>query len=530
MSYDIIIGRQLMEKVISPRINRLNGKDAWRQNLRTVIYAGDKVRTCLGPKGAYKIVSYNRGPEQVTKITKDPIAILDELAIQYPPAVIVSESAKLQREEAGDGVTAFVIFLSSLLRKADELLSMGIHANTIIHGYYLSMNKALEIIDNQAVNSEDLTNNILDTVDCGRKLLTPRICSMIREAYPFAFIDGRFEKENVRFVKKTGGSVQDSRLIHGVVIKKEKAHPNMSSSMKNLRIAITSERLGIDRLDVKMKGEGPTPIKLNVQNAKQMGEYKEKENELKTKCIEKLADLKVNVLLCEQPIEEMQKDKLLDHGIFALERIDKKDSQAIAKATGAQIVGNLKELLEEDVGAADELSSERIELEKLTTIQGCKGATFLLRGNIPQAIDELETAIQKGLTVLKLIDADSRILSGGGAIEVHIVKELKNYAKTFSGREQIVIEAFSNALMDIPRCLAENYGLNATDIMLELRKHHADGNTNYGVNERGCCDNVCFEPIKVKRSMIRRAYEVSALLLRIDELLISKEIPKFHKK
>jgi chaperonin GroEL (HSP60 family) len=519
-----------MEKVISSRINRLNGKDTWRQNLRTVIYASDKVRPCFGPKGSYKMVTYNRGPEQVIKITKDPIAILDELAIQYPPAVIVSESAKLQREEAGDGVTAFVVFLSSLLRKADELLSMGVHANTIIHGYYLATNKALEVLDKLALNIDGLSNKIVATVDCGRKLLTSNMCSMITQAYPYAFTDGRFEKENIRFVKQTGGSLKDSKLIHGIVVKKEKAHPNMPTNMKNLRIAITSERLGIDRLEVKMRGEGATPIMLNVQNAKQMGEYKEEENELKTKCIEKLADLKVNVLLCEQPIEEMQKDKLFDHGIFALERIDKKDSQAIAKATGAQIVGSLKELLEQDIGTADELWSERVELEKLTTIQGCKGATFLLRGNVPQAIDELETAIQKSLTVLKLADADSRVLPGGGAIEAHIVEGLKGYAKTFSGREQIVIEAFSNALMDIPRSLAENYGLNATDIILELIKHHAEGAANYEVGEQGCCDNVCFEPIKVKRSVIRRAYEVSALLLRIDELLISKEIPKFHKK
>ena len=96
------------------------------------------------------MVCYNRGPEQVVKVTKDAIAILDELAIQYPPAVIIAEAAKMQREEAGDGVATFVVFLSALLKKADELLSMKIHPNTIIHGYHLATNKALEIIDKQA--------------------------------------------------------------------------------------------------------------------------------------------------------------------------------------------------------------------------------------------------------------------------------------------------------------------------------------------------------------------------------------------
>ena len=86
----------------------------------------------MGPQGSYKLVTYNRGPEQVVKVTKDAIAILDELAIQYPPAVIIAEAAKMQREEAGDGVASFVIFLSALLKKADELLS---NENSSKHDY-----------------------------------------------------------------------------------------------------------------------------------------------------------------------------------------------------------------------------------------------------------------------------------------------------------------------------------------------------------------------------------------------------------
>ncbi len=141
----------IMEKVISPNYKRTTGKDVWRENLRLAIFAADKIRSTLGPKGAYKLVSYNRGPEQVVKVTKDAIAILDELAIQYPPAVIIAESAKMQRQEAGDGVATFVVLLSALLKKADELFSMKIHANTVIHGYFLASNKALEIMEKQAI-------------------------------------------------------------------------------------------------------------------------------------------------------------------------------------------------------------------------------------------------------------------------------------------------------------------------------------------------------------------------------------------
>ena len=520
----------IMETVISPKYKRTTGKDVWRENLRLAIFAADKIRSTLGPKGSYKLVSYNRGPEQVVKITKDAIAILDELAIQYPPAVIIAESAKMQRQEAGDGAATFVVLLSALLKKADKLFSMKIHPNTVIHGYFLASNKALEIMDKQAVDQKGISNEVLNVVDCKRGLLTPQIRSMIMEAYPLASAEGRFDKDNIGFLKKPGASILESNLVKGVVIKKEKAHPNMPDKVQDLRIAITSERPGINRLDVKMKNEGPLQIKLNIQSADQMRKYKETEDRLRSGALDKIIELKANVLLCEQPIDETLKDKLCFNGIFALEKVDKKDTQAVAKATGAKIVAKLSDINEEDLGIAEELRTDKIELEKTVTFRGCRGATFMLRGSTSQTIDELETAIRSSLTVLKILEDDRRVLPGGGAAETHIAEELKQYAKSFAGREQVVIEAFGNALMDVPKCLAENYGLSATDALIDLKYHHAQGLSNYGVNEQSCGEVVCQEPLKVKRSVIRRAYEVSSLMLRIDELLISKEIPKFHKK
>lgn len=516
-----------MENIFSQKIKRTKGKDAWKENLRLAIFAADKIRSTLGPKGAYKLVIYNKGPEQVVKTTKDAVAILEELAIQYPPSVIVSESAKLQREEAGDGVTGFVILLSGFLKKADELLALGIHSNTIIHGYHLALEKSLEILEKQVVNQN---SDILDIVDCERNLLTPNIRCMIKQAYPLAFYEGKFEKENIRFLKKKGDKLSNSSLINGVVIKKEKAHPNMPSQLKNLRIAISSGKLGINRLEIKMGGQGPAHIHLNIKTPKQIQDYRETEFRLRTEPIEKLIQQNVNVLLCEQPLDDLQKEKLFSSGIFALESVDKKDSLAVSKATGAKIVGNVSELTEEDIGSASALTTGKIDLEKTVVFEGCHGATFMLRGITPQTIDELETAIKNSFTVLKLMGDDGRVLPGAGAVEAHIAMELKSYSREFANREQIVIEGFASALLEIPRCLAENYGLNSTDVLLELRKRHADGFSNFGVDEKCCGDMVCQEPLKVKRSAFRRAYEVSSMMLRIDELLISKEIPKFHKQ
>lgn len=518
------------KSVISKRLQHRSGKEVWRDNLRQAVFAADKIRTTLGPKGAYKIVAYNRGPEQVVKVTKDATAILDELAILYPPAIIISEAAKMQRDEAGDGVATFAVFLSALLRKADELLEMKIHPNLIVHGYYLAHERALEIMGQNAAAFKAVEADILDVVDCGRNLLTPQMRSMIMEAYKSASCSGKFDKEKVRFLKKPGGCVEESALIKGVVIKKEKAHPNMPDRVKNLRIAVSSEKPGINRLQLKMRGEGPTPLSLNVKSAAQLSGYNEATNGLKLKALDKLIELKPNVLICEQPLEELLKYKLLSNGVFALEKVDKKDSEAVANATGARIVGQIDELSEADLGFADELFTGQVGLEKTVTIQGCNGATFFLRASTPQKIDELETAIRSSLTILKLMNNDSRVLPGAGAIETEIARGLKDYAKSFSSREQMAVEFFADALMEIPKCLATNYGLNPQDLIPELKSHHEFGASRCGLAEHGCEDDVCFEPFRVKRAIIRRAYEVSALMLRIDELLISNEIAKFHKK
>ena len=403
-----------METVISPKFERKSGKDAWKENLRLTFYAADKIRSTLGPKGAYKLVTYNRGPEKVVKVTKDAIAILDELAIQYPPTVFVAEAAKMQREEAGDGVATFAILLSALLKKANELLTNGIHANTIIHGYHLATEKALKILESQASTLNRQNGDMLDVIDCQRNLLTPYIRSMIRQAFSIALCEGRFEKETIRFLNKKGGNLQDSTLIKGVVIKKEKAHTNMPDQLRNLRIAITTSRLGTNRLEIKMVGQGSAHINLSIKTPQQIREYKETEYRLKTQSIEKLAQLKVNILLCEQPLDDFQKEKLFTEGIFALENLDKKDTFAVSKATGARILGNLTELAEEDIGFAEQLSTSRIELEKTVTFEGCKGATFILRGSTPQTIDELETAIKNSMTLLKLMAYDCMFLDVGG--------------------------------------------------------------------------------------------------------------------
>jgi chaperonin GroEL (HSP60 family) len=517
--------------VFSPKYEYLKGKESWRNNLRQTANAADRIRSSMGPNGAYKMVTYNRGPEKVVKITKDSVAVLDELATQYPTLTVLSEAAKIQRQEFGDGVKSFIILTAALLKKADELIGKGIHPQKILKGYQEAAKKAIEIM---TTSSQPLGfvefGNLLETVDCGRGCVNEEIGKMIIEAVNLASKEGKLNKDKIRIIRNQGGSRVETELIKGVVIKKSKLHPNMPDSSDNPTIVITSQKVGINRLEIKMPGEGPFHLKYNMTKADNLSDFGKAEKERKAQAINKLADFAIKVLFSQQPIDNFSKSKLSEMGILAFENVDRKDLDLVSKATKTQIVGNLLDLSEKDIGHAEKLDTGKIGLEKTLTITGCNFLTFIIRGSNPVILDELELLIENSLTLIQAALISNKIVLGGGAIEMQLARQLNDFSLQFSGREQLAIRDFADALLEIPRNLAMNNGLNSDDAILQLRKLHSEGLSNYGISSENICGKTCIELLDSKKAVVRRACEVASLMLRIDEQIISKEIPKFHKK
>jgi chaperonin GroEL (HSP60 family) len=506
-----------VKHVLSPKYEYVKGKDAWRNNLHITAMAAERIRTSLGPNGAYKMVTYNRGPEKIIKITRDAVAVLEELAMQYPTLVVFSEAAKIQRQEIGDGVKTFVIFTAALLKKADELISKGVHPNIVLRGYKEAAKKTLEILNlhSQSLGSSQF-DAVLDTIDCGRNCLNTELRQMLLETQTIATKEGTFDKDKVRIIRKPGASRTETELIKGLVIKKGKLHPNMPNTVEKPRIAITSESIGTNRFEVKMRGQGPFHLQFNISDPNDLAECR-------------IAETNVNVLFSQQPIDDYSKSKLLKMGVLAFEGVDRKDLALISKATATRVVGPISELEQSDVGTAERLEIDKIDLEKTVTLTGCNFATFLIRGSNPQVLDELELLINNSMNLLEAVSISGRAVAGGGAIEMQVARNLKLFALQFSGKEQLAVDSFAEAMLEVPRCLAANNGLNPDDTMLQLRKLHAEGFTDYGINSEGCEDKACIDISEAKEAAVRRAFEVATLMLRIDEQITAKEIPKFHK-
>ena len=517
--------------VLSTSREHIKGVEAWRNNLRLTSFAAERISSSLGPNGAYKMVTYNRGPEKIVKVTKDPVAVLEELAIQYPTLVVLSEAAKSQRQDLGDGVKSFVILAAGLLKNADELIGKGVHPTVIVKGYEEAARKTLEIINatSQKIDAEQFID-VLDSVDCGRGCLTPKLRGLIIEAAKHVSKHGRLDKEKIRITRKPGASQPETELVKGLVVKKTKLHPNMPDVAEKPRIALTSQRIGINRLEIKMPGQGPFHMKFAIETPEDLAGCRDAENERKADALDKLADFDVNVLFCQQPIDAFSKNKLLGMGILAFDSVDHADLALISKATGAKVVGPLSDLKANDIGAAENLEIDKIGLEKIVVLNGCDFATFLIRGSNQQALDELESSIGNSLSLLRNAMASGKVVKGGGAIETQIARELKRFALQFPGREQLAVNAFAQAILELPKSLAANNGLDADAAVRELGKLHAEGFSDFGVGLEGCRGNVCLEAAEAKAAAVQRAFEVATLMLRIDEQVTAKEIPKFHKQ
>jgi archaeal chaperonin len=512
---------------------RLTGKDAWRQNLNLASLAAFKIGSSLGPKGAYKLVTYNRGPEMVMKVTKDPLDVVDELGIEHPAIMTLAEAAKIQRQHTGDGIATLLVLVSALLTEADKLIEMGFHPNMILEGFLKATEKSIAITTEIAKNiAEDLDNHLLEVVDCGRELLSRRFRGELSGAISRVAEGVVVDPSRIRIVKKQGGQTSDSELVRGVILRGGKAHPSMPDVIDAPKIAFLI-KLETRRMELKAVDEGPFNVKVNITTRGEIQLFKNEEIRLRARLVEMIKASGANVLICRTKMADQFSDRLSRQGIFAMHFVGPEDFEEAARASGATIVASADQLQREDLGAAKKLEVDKIKPEDIVILHCDRGATLLLRGSTPELLQELEKTVRRALLILKHSRSNPKVVPGGGAVFVELASQLRRYALTFEGRDQFVIGSFADALEEIPECLSRNYGLDPVDLLIQLRNHHSNGHQAMGVGEEGCVDMYDANVIElgsVCRANIHRAYELVSLLLRIDDCFYVKDIPKFHKQ
>jgi chaperonin GroEL (HSP60 family) len=245
--------------------------------------------------------------------------------------------------------------------------------------------------------------------------------------------------------------------------------------------------------------------------------------------VEKLISKGATVILCQKGIDDLAQHFLARQGILAVRRVKKSDMEALSKATGAKVVTNLNDLSKKDLGFAQIVEERKIGDDKMTFIEGCKNplaVTILIRGGTERIVDEADRSLHDALFVVADIIEEPKLLAGGGAPEMEVSKVLKEYAETLPGREQLAVMQFAEALEVIPTTLAENAGFDPIDILSELRAKHEQGTTWAGVDvDIGGVGDMekagVFEPISVKKQIIKSCSEAATLILKIDDVIAS---------
>ncbi len=512
---------------------RTTGRSAQSNNIMAAKIVAETVRTTLGPRGMDKMLVDAMGD---VIVTNDGVTILEEMHIEHPAAKMIVEVAKTQEDEVGDGTTSAVVIAGELLKKAEELLVQNIHPTVIVNGYRQAADKAQDILKDLSINCSENDKKLLlqaamtamtgKGAENSKEHLSEIIVEAVSQVLDKTGSKNKIEKEFVKVEKKVGDSVKESELVKGIVIDKERVHSSMPKMIKNAKVALIDSA-------IEMK-DTETDAKISITSPDQIQSFLDMEEQLVKKMVETISKSGANVVFCQKGIEDLAQHYLSKKGIFAIRRVKKSDMEKLARATGANIINNLDDLTEKDLGLAGLVEEKTVGDEEMTYVQECpnpKAVTILLRGSTEHVIDEVKRAVEDAIGDVSAILTEGKIVGGAGATEIEVSRNLLKFSESFSGREQLAVKAFSEAIEVIPRTLAENGGLDPIDCLTNLKSEHDKGNVWSGINvftgkTIDSIENGIIEPLKIKTQAINSASEVAIMILRIDDVIAAGKSPE----
>ncbi len=506
---------------------RDTGKGAQHKNIMAAKAIAEALKTTLGPKGMDKMMVDGTGD---VVITNDGATILREMDIEHPVAKMIVEVARAQEDEVGDGTTTAVVIAGGLLENAEELINIGVHPTVIVQGYKAAQKKAYEFLEEMAVSvskeDRDILKKIAETAMTGKgiEIFKEKLTEICVDAAAAIEDEGKVDvEERVNFVKIGSGSVKDTELCEGVVLDKERLNPEMPKKVAGAKIVLLDGTLELKKLS--------TDAKITISSPESLSSFREGEDEVLREKVDAMAKVGANVVFCKQGIGAYASRYLANYGIIAARRVSDEDMKFLALATGGKIVTDPLEMTEADLGSADLVKEKKVGKDKkMIFVEGCHGAkavTVVIHGSSEQLRDNIERALDDALWSVATVLESKKIVPGGGAPEIEVAEKLRQYASTMSGRDQLAVKAFADAVEEIPLNLAENAGFDSIDALVNLRSSHGAGNKSYGLNidtgkPADMMEQGVVEPLKVKTQAIKSGTAAATLVLRVDDVIAAK--------
>ena len=488
----------------------------------------ETIRSTLGPNGMDKMLIDDRGR---VVVTNDGASILDRLAVTDPVGQVLETMAQRHQQAVGDGTTTALLLVGELLETAQSLQSDGLHPTTIIDGYYQATMRARERLSEYAhsIDPDDALHSVATTAVTGRwdDQSTDRFGSLALSA--LQAVD--FASSRLAIRAYPGGELRDSHVIDGLLVDLDSS--STSIDLLDATGFRTSSEPRIALIGSALTVAAPDCVEtLSVSDAEQATAFRHHDRQVRDGIVERLRAVGATVVFCQQSIDQEIRTKLAAEGILAVERTRQDEFDAIARSTGATAVQSVGELTPEAVGRAESVRQQTFGATDTLTIAGgpdCSRATLLLRGGTPHVADEMARILRTSTAVVEQAGTDGAVVPGGGATAMAVTRDLSAYAERVSGREQLAVRGFAEAVEGIPRVLAANAGASPVDALATLRTRHDAGATTVGVDSSGSTremiDAGVVEPRTVFDRCLVTALEATATLLRIDSVSVSEQSP-----
>src|SRR5215217_1429205 len=516
------------EQLFGQGVRRSKDKDTRRYNLFAARLIADLIKNSLGPCGMEKMFIDVLG--EVT-VTKDGATLLRKLDIEHPAAKVLIEASNAVDNEVGDGTTSVVVLAGALLQKAEQLLDRGISPSIIADGYLKGLEISLKSLEDIAQISKNSDREIMErlaTTSLGSKMISYTISKQNNVAAKlvvdaictitdFANNQVNVNVEDIKIEEKPG-NMSDIQLVKGVVIDKTIDNSAMPRRIENAKILLINEDLEGKRTK--------TDAEIRILSPDQIQAYLDKQSLILRLKVQNIINSRANVVISQKGINLLAQSYLAKAGIISIRRVKENDLLWLEKATGAKIVRDLDNNIISDkyLGYAGNVYEKFVGNDKMVFVEDCKNpksVTILLRANSKRLLDECHRSILDAIAVIKDFIIKPSIVAGGGSPEAIIASRIRRQARSISGREQIVVEKFAEALEEIPLIIATNAGMNIVDTIVQLRSKcsssaipPSNGKVSwYGVNaiERKVEEmfSNTIEPSLVKEQVIKTAVEVT---------------------
>lgn len=511
-------GRPLF--ILSEGSRRSTGRDAQSSNITAGKAVAQAVRTTLGPRGMDKMLVSSAGD---VVITNDGATILDEMDIEHPAAQMIVEVAETQEDEVGDGTTTAAILAGQLLSEAEDLLQQDVHATTIVEGYYEAARIAKETIDEHVIDvevDEELLRKVAKSSMTGKGTGGLEADALAQTVVDAVLSVDEDDDESITIETRVGASTAATELVEGVILDEKPVHDTMPRVAEDATVAVVDVSLNVRKSEID--------VEYAVETVDELTAAMDAEAEELRGYAQTFADAGVDVIVATEQIDKRVREHLSKAGIMAFDDVSDKEARRITRATGAHRIGSLSDFDSNDLGHIDRVQVKFFGEDELAFFEGgeaVESVTILVRGGTENVVRELERVVQDSIDVVRTTRRSGEVVGGAASSEIAISSAIREAAAGITGRRQLAVEAFADAVDAIPRTIAENSGEDPIDALVELRAAH-DETGRAGLIIDGAAiiydDPVEYgilDPAAVKQEAIDSATEAATMIVRIDDVI-----------